>query len=69
MIIKSQISRKVGELVTDGGINDHEGIPHFLPFVVMEVVTKEDYLIECAETNHSVGIIFSNDNFYRVSID
>lgn len=72
MIIKSNRRHgegRVGLFVPHGQIVDDHGILHDQPFVIMEIVTKQDYLNECIAENKPVGMILSDDNFYRVSID
>lgn len=69
MIIKSTIKKNAGDVVTDGGIIDDKGILHFVPFMIMEVVSRDDYINEVRAKKAYIGIIFSDDNFYRISID
>lgn len=70
MIIKSlREAGKPGQYVPHGEIIDHNGVWHKQPFMVIEEVTKEDYLAECKAEDKPIGIIFSEDRFYRVSID
>lgn len=69
MIIKSQSYHKPGDIVTTGGITDNNGKPHLQPFMIIDMVTIEDYVQQCRDENISVGMILSNDYFYRISVD
>lgn len=70
MIIKSyRGTGKPGQYVPHGEIIDHHGINHKQPFMIIEEVTKDDYLRECKVEDKPIGMIFNEDRFYRVSID
>jgi hypothetical protein len=69
MIIKCNIKeRQVGQII-DGLINDHEGETHKCRFQILQELTKDDYIKWCIIEDRKVGIILSNDRFFRISID
>lgn len=74
MIIITRHTLEVGKRYPPPGVfatlGDANYNPHFIPFVVIKEVTKQDYINYCDEVGAIInGTISEDDKFYQVSID